>query len=321
MQPYRNDMGISLSVAAFLATDGYDYEDETISATGLIRPIRQIILAPRVPELERIVDISSLVKSRLGHAIHDSIERTWTEGAFKKAMKLLGYPQKIIDRVVINPEGEVAEGDFPVYLEQRSYKDIEGFTVSGKYDFVADGRLEDFKSTSTYVFENQTSVEKFQLQGSIYRWLNPEIITKDHMAIQYIFTDFMPAKTAMPGYPNKPIEQQLIELMSIPETEHYVRSKLRQIVQFQDTPEPELPRCTDKDLWRKPDTWQYFSNPDNKKATKNFDNQADAETHRATKGKGVVVKKGGEVVACKYCPAFSICTQKNEYIADGSLKV
>ena len=47
MSVYLNPSQVPLSLAVFLATDNYDYEPDTISATGLIRPLRQIILAKR----------------------------------------------------------------------------------------------------------------------------------------------------------------------------------------------------------------------------------------------------------------------------------
>ena len=45
------------------------------------------------------------------------------------------------------------------------------------------------------------------------------------------------------------------------------------------------------------------------------------ETRRLMKdgGKGIVVEVPGAVVACNYCPAFTVCRQKDEYLADGTL--
>ena len=49
MTRYLNPSNVPLSLAVFLANDTYDYEPGTISATGLMRPLRQIILSRRVP--------------------------------------------------------------------------------------------------------------------------------------------------------------------------------------------------------------------------------------------------------------------------------
>jgi len=324
MQRYLNDTGIPLSIAVYLAHDTYDHDDDpdTISATALIKPLRPIILAERVPEEDRSVDILALLKSRLGSSIHDGVEKAWLHGNFQDAMKRLGYPQRVIDRVVVNPEGEVPPGKLPVYVEQRTHREIDGVRVSGKFDFVAEGRVEDVKSTSTFAYVNQLNFRSYQLQGSIYRWLNPEIITQDHMAIQYIFTDFKAFEAKRENYPNNATQQQLIPLLSLADTEAYIRQKLQAIRKFRPLAQEDLPRCSDEDLWRSAPVYKYYKNPDKKtRSTKNFDSYAEAHTFMLKQGNvGEIDTKPGEVVACKYCPAFSICTQKDEYIADGSLK-
>ena len=50
MSKYINTEDTPLSVAVFLATDHYDYDPNTISATRLLKPIRQTILSGRVPK-------------------------------------------------------------------------------------------------------------------------------------------------------------------------------------------------------------------------------------------------------------------------------
>ena len=323
MPTYLNSTGVSLSMAVYLATDHYDYIPDTISATALIKPVKQQILAARVPPEQNAVDILQIAKSRIGTSIHDGIEKAWTGGHYKDAMAKLGYPQSVIDRIVVNPgDGELAPDAIPVYMEKRSFKRVGDKVVSGKFDFVAEGRLEDVKSTSTFTYVNQTNTDKYALQGSIYRWLNPGIITQDHMAIQFVFTDFMQAKAnADPKYPKRQIEQQLIPLKSIEETDHYVRHKLDMFDRLANAPESDIPKCTDEDLWRKAPVYKYYKDPSKRaRSTKNFDNPSEAFARLAKDGNvGVVIEKSGEVVACKYCNAFAVCKQKDEYIADGSL--
>lgn len=324
MQRYTNGSGISLSMAAFLAHDGYDYEENTVSATKLLKPIRQLILASRVPEADSIIDVSGLVKSRMGSAIHDAIERVWTNHK-DEALSALGIPEPVIKRVRVNPDPDtVTEEEIPVYLELRSYKEVMGYTVSGKFDFVGDGTVEDFKFTGTFTYTNGTKDRDYQLQGSLYRWLNPKIITGDVIKVNMTFWDFQPfrAKTD-PNYPPAQTITKEIPLLSVEETERFVRNKLKQIQKYEHAPQEDLPLCTDEELWRKAPVWKYYKNPEKTaRATKNFDNKQEAYTRLAKDGgKGLVVEQGGEVVACKYCPAFPICTQKDDLIADGSLKV
>ena len=311
-------------MAVFLATDDYDYNDDphTISATSLIKPLRQLILSGRVEQEDSPIDLTQMVSSRMGSAIHDAIERAWTSN-YSGALQILGYPKKVIEKVRVNPKPEeLHDGVIPVYLEQRSHKKVGKWTVSGKFDFVGDGRVEDFKSTSVYTAINKTNDDKYIMQGSIYRWLNPDLITKPEMAIQFIFTDWSAAKArADQNYPQNRIQQRILPLKSVQEIDHYVRQRLNQIESYMDAPEESIPLCTDEDLWRSEPVFKYYKNPAKmSRSTKNFDSRQDAYLRLIEDGsQGVVVEVPGQVTACKYCSAFSICSQKDALIASGDL--
>lgn len=321
-QTYTNTAGISLSLAVFLATDNYDHDASTISATTLLKPLRQIILSARVAPTEAVVDLSGLVPSRMGSAIHDGIEAAWVTN-YAKAMTHLGYPQKVINRVVINPRASEIRGDaIPIYLEQRAKKQVGKHTISGKFDFVGDGRVEDFKSTSVFTAINHTNDDKYIWQGSIYRWLNPTLITKDEMAIQFIFTDWSAARArSEKNYPPSRTQQRIFLLKSIQETDQFVKRKVAQIDQHWNTPEDEIPYCSDEELWRSSPVWKYYKNAEKTaRSTKNFDTRQEAYIRLAEEGgKGIVLEKPGQVMACKYCSAFSACSQKDQLIANGDL--
>ena len=330
MPKYLNTNGVPLSVAVWLATDDYDgnsSDSKTISVTSLLKPLKQIVLAARIPQTDIAHEISGNISSSLGSAVHTAIELAWKSN-YKKALADLGYPQRVIDLVRINPtdqEVEDANGDIiPVYMEQREQKLIAGWTVTGKYDFIIEGRLEDFKSTSTYTFTSGNNDEKYILQGSLYRWLNPNKITSDTMAIQFIFTDFqaMLATPSNPKYPKHRFHEHKLELKSLASTEAYVINKLGQIDHFLNSPEEDIPQCTDEELWRDPPKFKYYaSGKISPRSTKNFDTYIDAHAHKSAAGKGIVVEAKGTVKACKYCPAAPICKQKDQYILDGSLKL
>lgn len=323
-QRYTNVSNVPLSMAVFLATDQYDYVDDPnyISATSLIKPLRQLILASRVKQEDTSVDLVNMVPSRIGSAIHDTIERAWKTN-YRNAMKLLGYPKRVIDRVVINPsKEELTDDTVPIYLEQRSLKKVGKWTIGGKFDFVGDGRVEDFKSTSTYTAINKTKDDDYILQGSIYRWLQPEIITRDEMAIQFIFTDWSAARAnSDPSYPQARIQQRVLKLKSLAETDAFIKRKLRLIEQYWDSPEEEIPYCTDEELWRSDPVFKYYKNPaKTSRSTKNFDTKQEAYQRLAEDGHvGMVVEQPGQVTACRYCPGFGLCTQKDQLVAAGDL--
>ena len=320
---YVNPNGVPLAVAVFLASDNYEYVDDpfTISVTTLMRPVRQIILATRAASNQGMVNIEANIKSSIGAAIHDAIEKSWVHD-YEKSLSLLGYPKGMIKKIKINPKPEDLTSDcIPIYLEQRVSRKVGKWTVTGKYDFVGEGIVQDFKTTSTYTYTKQSNADKYPLQGSLYRWLNPSIIIEDYMLIHYIFTDWKPGLAKSDTYPPKAIHSQKYLLSSLNETEQYVRNKLGQLEQYANAPEEEIPLCADDDLWRSDPIFKYYRNPDKMtRSTKNFDSLHEAQVFKAENSHmGIIVEKPGQVKACAYCSAFYMCKQKDALIASGDL--
>jgi len=325
MQRYQNSTGVSLPLAVFLATDTYDYVEGAVSATTLLKPIRAQVLGSRLPDEYNVTDIVGITKSRMGTAIHDAVEKSWTNGNYKIAMAKLGYPQSVIDKIVVNPEeGVNLEDKTPVYLEQRTLKEFEGKMISGKFDFVFDGVLRDLKNTSTFSWGKPIEGSDYQLQGSIYRWLRPDIITEDYMCIDFMFWDWNQGKADSPDYPSYPQMEKKIPLLSIEDTEAFIRQRLAEFSRAIALPNEELPLCTDEELWRDAPTIKYYKKPESfaegKRSTKNYDTMAEANLRLAEDGgTGLVVSVPGKVRRCNYCPAAPICDQRNELIGAGML--
>lgn len=323
-----NNSGISLSLAVWLINDNYDYIDKPnyISVTTLMRPIKQIILAQRIPPQERVEDVEDYIARGLGTSIHDSIEKAWTEN-YERSLKLLGYPDNVIARVSVNPTDEYVKAHpdcIPVYLEQRGFREFEGYTIGGKFDLVAEGHVEDNKSTSAYGWVYGTRDDENRLQGSLYRWIDSvrEVprITEDFMRVNYIFTDWQKVQARTnENYPPKRVMHKDISLLSLAQTDEYVRTKLALITHFKNALEEDMPECTDEELWRSAPQFKYYADPakTDGRSTKNFDSLSEANAFMAGKGKGIVITKPGEVKRCGYCPAFDACKQKDRYFENG----
>lgn len=318
MPRLTNNTGIPLALAVWLATDDYVYDTRpnAISATSLIKPLKQLILGARVKaNSDATVDIVNAVKSRIGQAVHKAIEVSW-EFKGKEALKALGYPPRMVERVVINPE--VPDPDtLIVYIEQRAEREIDGWIVTGQYDLVINGELNDTKSTSVFAYTKRVAVPKWVQQGSIYRWLSPDKIHDDHLHVGYVLTDW---KRSMVGssndYPVAPVLGERYPLLSVEATEQFIRNRLQEIERYWDAPESLIPECTDEDLWRDPPTYKYFSKADNKRSSKNFDNMTEAMMYHAAKGNvGVIKTVLGNPTACQYCAGFELCSQKNAYFS------
>ena len=332
-----NKTGIHLSMAVFLASDDYDYDNRpnSISTTSLINPIRQIILKHRAAAIEtsktsdvkkQIQDVSAFIPSTFGTAIHDGIEGSWLR-SHRKALVRLGYSVDTIDRFLINPApADVKEDSIVIYMEQRSEKFINGFFVTGKFDFVGDGELVDHKTTGAYTYVKKSKDHDFMLQGSIYRWLNQDIITHDRMIINYTFTDWSKKDYLIQGkkgYPPSRIMSYPIDLMSIEETEKWVYDALQEIHDHKLTPEPDLPLCTKEQLWQRDTVYKYYkSGKVGTKSTKNFTNFAEAQMRLIKDGPGgLIVPIYGEVKKCPYCDGFSICSQAKQLLDAGLIQL
>ena len=328
MVKITNEFGIDLPLAVWLLQDGYKSgadkapPGELLSVTTLMKPTRQLILQRKVDMTQETMDISELIASRMGHSFHDSIERAWTEGNWQAAMRKLHYPQSIIDKVRINPpmDKPLEEGIVPIYLEQRGFKKFEDIVLTGQLDFLVGKSYRDFKSTSTFAWTSGSKDQDYILQGSLYRLIFPELIKDDVMRIEFIFTDWVKYMAkANPKYPQKKIAHREYPLMTIADTEQWLSDKLAEIRKNAKLPQSQMVQCNDKELWRQADSYKYYSDPTKTledRCTKRFDSAADAQLHLQTKGKGIVLKDAGQVKACEYCAAFTVCEQRKNYFND-----
>jgi len=337
---FTNTQKIGLSTAVFLVHDDYDFDPRpnAISATGLLKPTRQVILSQRAEAKITEMDISQLVASSFGTAVHDAVEKSWSNGNHIKAMRKLGYPQSVIDRVVINPgymqkDGRwvkdpdappMADNAIPVYMEVRSEKEVDGIIVTGKFDFVGAGELEDHKTTGVFSYMKKTNDEKYRMQGSIYRWLNPDIITSDRMLINYTFTDWNKLNSMIEkakGYPPYRMVSVPFTLMPLEDTEAWVKAKVHELKNYMHRDESALPLCTPEELWQDATVYKYYKNPKAKeRSTKNFDTFAEAQQRLLQDGSvGVIDIVPGKAKACLYCAAASICSQAKQLAFDGLL--
>ena len=315
-----NRTSISLSLAVWLLHDEYDYVNDAgyISATRLMRPLKQIILPNRIPVANRQADVEDYIASALGKSLHDSIEKAWVKG-YASSLKMLGYPDSIIQRVMINPTADelAAKTDaIPIYLEQRAVRQLGKYKIGGKFDMVAEGIVHDNKSTSAFSWLHGTRDDEHALQGSIYRWLNPDKIFEDFIRINYIFTDWQKAAArSNPKYPQSRVQSKDIPLMSEKATEDWILNKIAQFEKYKNLPQRDIPECTDIELWRSEPQFKFYSDPTKTdgRSTKNFDTLLEANQFMYEKGKGIVKTIPGEPKRCNYCDAAPICEQRLKY--------
>jgi hypothetical protein len=320
---YSNKHNLPLSLAVMLATDSYEHSSEpkTISVTSLLSSVRAIVLGSRIPTTEATIDISQLLASRLGTALHDSLEAAWLNPKLPEVLASLGLPQSFIKRVRVNPEVH-DEAMFNIYLEHRTKKELNGWVISGQYDMVIDGCVNDLKSTGTFAWGKDAKEHDYIAQMSIYKWLNPDKILDDTGNVLFWFKDWNKnyAYGSKP-YPAQPIVEQPLQLWSEYATEDFIESKLDLLDEYWDKPEAELPQCTKAELWQGESTFKYFGKADAVKASKVFTTSHEALSHQLSKGKGYVKEFPSIPTKCMWCNAASKCSQANGYVNQGLIKL
>lgn len=310
-----NTMNIPLPLAVWIAIDNYDYNDDprVISTTTLLKPIRQIILARQNMDCLKIMDCDNLIAVSMGSALHDSVEQAWKDRSKAvTAMVALGLAQE-------NAEAIYDATSF----EKRLTKTIGSWTVSGKYDIVSDGRVCDIKSSSVYGYITGSSDNQYMMQMSIYRWLDPALITDDIGTNLYIFTDWSKAKTLSdPTYPKSRIQSKDHRLKTVTETQRFIEKKLFQIDKYLlETDQDLIPECTPEELWQEKDVFKYYKDPTKTaRATKNYDTYDEAADHHRRDGSvGIIIKHEGKAKACQYCSVANLCAQRVRLAASGRL--
>jgi len=280
-----NKYKLSLPLAVLLSHSNYDHDSsiKTISATKLLKPIRATILEIQNPHIKKEVDLADLIPSVFGSAVHSFAEKAWnTPSTVSTALSALGVAEDTAKRIKINPE-TVAKGDIPIYVERRSSRELNGWTIRGKFDVCVDGKLSDYKNMSVWGHIYDSNSSDFTIQGSIYKWLNPTIVTANNISIEKIFSDWSSSKAKYTkNYPKLRVLSKDYPLMSLPDIEKWIIERLALLDKHISSQQSDLPLCNNDELW---------------------------------------VSKKSEVKRCIYCNVMDICHQAQAFIAEGRLKV
>lgn len=327
---FTNRGNISLTMSVWLASDDYDlvFDENTYSVTTLLQPPRSVILSRklRAQNIKGETDLTDIVPSRLGSAVHTAVEVAWLDSR-NKALMNLGISPDVMNRIRLNPDRPDntihEEPPIDIYMEQRASMAIGGARLSGKFDVVEAGRVQDVKTTMVYSWIKGTNNDRYRYQGSMYRLLNQDIIFDDVMDVLYLFKDWSKWKAKEKDYPSFPIMTKTLPLLSIKDTETFVINQINLLESLKNVPQEELPQCTPEELWQDPAKYAYYRKTTNKNATKLFDTMAEAQamytSHGGTGGK--IDYRPAEPTFCKYCDALSACTQAENFIAEGLLKL
>lgn len=298
---FTNKNKFSDEVIKWLLIDEYDYEPGVLSATTLMDPIRKTILKERHRE-EMEVDVEAFIDRRFGTAVHSSFEK-------------IDYS----DREIIQ--------------EKRYHADVGEYRISGKPDMLVPLNksdlylIRDIKTASVWAAVYGDKIDDWALQLSIYKYILTQngIKTLDYAKMIAFYKDWS-RKGAEGGgkYPKCKLQEPKIQLLSMEDTEDYIRNQLQEIAIAKELPDDDLPLCTEKELWFKPGNDAYMQDRGNGKyahmregSTRALKVYDDREMCQAAVDQDCL----GTVVRCpQYCSVHPFCNQHKEMKEKGLIK-
>jgi hypothetical protein len=258
---------------------GADY-----SASQLTKPVRMVHLEKRHRH-EVTEDITERIWSLFGSAVHAVLESGETENQL---------------------------------AESYMVEEIAGVKLSGIADLYEDGIIYDYKTTSawSYVFRDD-KMHDWISQLNTYAWLfNKTGFDVKGLKIVMILRDWQASKAKFdPNYPDCQVQVVDIPLKPLELTELYIKRRIKRYEYYKNTPDNDLPLCTEHDRWAKPPKYATMKKG-RKSAVKLFDDLESAESFIADTGKAEYVeeRKGELWKRCEYCSGSAFCNQYKEQI-------
>lgn len=249
--------------------------------------VTELLSPPRIRRLreqfhEKVEqDVTDMLWSMLGSALHVVMERGQTEGHI---------------------------------TEERLFKEMDGVTISGQIDLQheRDGGvvITDYKFTSAWAV--MADKPEWEEQLNVYRWLVETVKGNrvDALNICALIRDFS-RHDNREGYPAAPIQMISIPMWDLDKTEAFVRRRLdahrdaKVAHEFGDA----LPECTPEERWQS-ETVYAVKREGRKTAIRVFKDLEEAN-QLAEKEKGYVETRPGEPKRCtgNYCGVADWCSQ------------
>jgi hypothetical protein len=340
-----NKSNVSITLAVMLANDNYQHDSRinSVSSTTILKPLRELALQRSGVPIVNELSINDLVASRTGSAVHTMLEEAWLNpNSRNKALNKLGLNDY---KVLVNPKTVPDDWDgHLVYVEIRNERKVGEYILTGMYDIVEDGLLQDLKNTGTFKVEKTTkelplfnelmlklsdkptyediesirlkcpTVFDYSMQGSIYTFIDPDdVIKDDFMLVQFIMKDYKNMRYPTEHYPTtNPLAVEVM-LFDDYETGTWVEGRLNKLDAVL-ADKTKLPVCSNSELWVEPTVWKVYAKEASKRCMNGgtFDSLREADAFQESKGGTPVIKEiKGEPKRCGYCSVKSICDQYN----------
>lgn len=268
-----NRMNLPQPLVDAVRNDGYSKGDADISVTRLIGPPRIAVLEERHAE-EVTEDASERIFSLLGQVVHGILERSNSTGV----------------------------------AERRLFIEVEGWRVSGGMDaHYEHGLLQDYKFVTSYKFKDGGVPTEYEQQLNCYaEMLRQNGHTVNQLQIVGILRDWSKLEARRDEtYPQAQVIVRDVVLWPQEQAQKFIRDR----VILHQQARVELPICKADERWAKPDTWAVMK-PGATRASRVYDNEAEALAHAAQTSGLYVKHRPGESVRCQaYCRVARFCSQ------------
>lgn len=275
-----NKFGVPAPLVTLATREYYSKGRAQYSVTELLSPPRVRRLREQY-DSEIETDVTDMMWSMLGSALHVVMERGQTEGHI---------------------------------TEERLFIEVDGVTLSGAIDLQEerDGGvvITDYKFTSAWAVMNDKP--EWEQQLNVYRWLVEKVKGNrvDALRICALIRDFNRHETRE-GYPAAPIQMVDIPLWTLEQADLFVRRRLdmhREAKVSHDLGD-DLPECSAEERWES-ETIYAVKREGRKTAIRVFKDLNEAK-ELAIKEKGYVETRPGESRRCagNFCSVNQWCEQ------------
>ena len=285
-----NKLNLPTPIYNALKSD-YKPKEHQYSVTTILNSTRQIILKRKYNELIE-QDCSELIWALFGTSFHSILENAQEEQyQFKE---------------------EYLKQDLSIITSE-----LKDYYLSGKADLVdtSTKTIIDYKTTSVFKIINK-DYEDYRMQLLIYAWLFKQIgIEINNGEIVALLRDFQKSKSKYDkSYPQ--FQVQIIKFdfkkSDFDFIENYIRNKFIELKNNENTPDEELPMCTESERWREP-TKYAVKKKQNKIATKVHNTLEEAQKHlenleiKYPNIYEIEVREGTDKRCLEYCSCCKFC--------------
>jgi len=199
--------------------------------------------------------------------------------------------------------------------ETRLTTQIGDYEFTGIPDLIENNIIYDYKITSVWTIVYK-SFEDWENQLNCYSYLaSKNGIKINSISVIAILRDWQKSKAKYdPNYPQSQVIKIDLPLWELGQQENHIRSSIELIAKEENTPDNDLPLCTDKERWKDPDKYAVMQKG-KKRAVKIHMVETEANDHAGKDIKYYVEYRPSTARKCEdYCPVKDFCKQYKEEV-------